>query len=391
MNPRRILYHHRIRADDGQAVHVREMIGSLRGAGHEVLECALVPKTDVNQAQASSSQAGGVSFWKNLRLPRFAIECAEMLYSGKGQSMILAAAKEFQPDFVYERHALHCRSGLLAARKLGVPLLLEVNSPMCDEMERLNLLRFKSRGRRAEREVLAGADRVLAVSDVLANRLQDLGADSSRLQVIRNGADPARSDEHARQAGQDLRARLGLSADDFVVGFIGYMRDWHRLDRVIDAMRQIQVESLHFVVVGEGPALPKLMERAAAASLGDQVHVLGAVPGAEVPGVCSSFDATLIPAINEYASPLKMFDSLAAGITTLAVDQPNIRELIADGETGVLFDPSDENALARHLQVLVNDPERCRAIGLAGRDALLTNGWTWAGNADRVVAAYEAL
>ena len=44
MNPYRILYHHRIRAEDGQAVHVREMIGALRTAGHEVLESALVPK-----------------------------------------------------------------------------------------------------------------------------------------------------------------------------------------------------------------------------------------------------------------------------------------------------------------------------------------------------------
>jgi hypothetical protein len=43
--PRRILYHHRIRADDGQAVHVRELIAALRTAGHVVDECALVPKT----------------------------------------------------------------------------------------------------------------------------------------------------------------------------------------------------------------------------------------------------------------------------------------------------------------------------------------------------------
>ena len=42
----RILYHHRIRAEDGQAVHVRELVGALRAAGHEVRECALVSKAD---------------------------------------------------------------------------------------------------------------------------------------------------------------------------------------------------------------------------------------------------------------------------------------------------------------------------------------------------------
>ena len=46
----RILYHHRIRADDGQAVHVRELIGALRRRGHQVLECALVPKAGAEPA-----------------------------------------------------------------------------------------------------------------------------------------------------------------------------------------------------------------------------------------------------------------------------------------------------------------------------------------------------
>ena len=58
MRSRRILFHHRIRADDGQAVHVRELIGALRQQGHEVLECALVPK------------AGNVAGWPEI-LPHY--------------------------------------------------------------------------------------------------------------------------------------------------------------------------------------------------------------------------------------------------------------------------------------------------------------------------------
>lgn len=391
MNGRRILYHHRIRAEDGQAVHVREMIGAMRAAGHEVLECALVPKAtgDVGSNGVAKPEAPG--FWQKLSLPRLARECAEILYTRKGRSMILAAARTFRPDFIYERHALHCRSGLLASRQLGVPLLLEVNSPMCDEMERLQLLRFPDLARKAEKEVLAGAGRVLAVSDVLAERLVGIGAQRSRVRVVRNGAEPGRLDERARQVGRELRDRLGIPQREFILGFIGYMREWHRLDRVIDAMQRIQSERLHFVIAGEGPVLPGLVEQAAAAGLAGRVHALGEVPSAEVPSVCSIFDVALVPAINEYASPLKVFDSLGAGVATLAVDQPNIRELITDGQTGVLFDPGDENALALRLEELVGDPERTTAIGLAGRDSLLDNDWTWKGNAGRVLEAYEEL
>ena len=58
-----------------------------------------------------------------------ATEVLEIGYGFQGARRILAAAREFQPDVIYERHSLHCDSGLRAARALGIPLLLEVNSP----------------------------------------------------------------------------------------------------------------------------------------------------------------------------------------------------------------------------------------------------------------------
>ena len=69
MSRYRILYHHRIRADDGQAVHVRELISALREAGHEVLECALVQKSSGGDGPPS-----GARFWQGLSLPRRAVE-----------------------------------------------------------------------------------------------------------------------------------------------------------------------------------------------------------------------------------------------------------------------------------------------------------------------------
>ena len=117
----RILYHHRIRAEDGQAVHVREMIGALRRRGHEVRECALVQKT-VARSETGKAKP---SFWQKLRLPRAAVEALEIGYNGKARAMLQEAAAAWKPDIVYERHALHCRAGLDAARKLSVPLLLE--------------------------------------------------------------------------------------------------------------------------------------------------------------------------------------------------------------------------------------------------------------------------
>ncbi|MGB3967268.1 MAG: glycosyltransferase [Planctomycetota bacterium] len=390
-DPLRFLYHHRIRADDGQAVHVRELIAALRAAGHQVDECALVRKAAGALAPDGSGAARPRSFWQRLSLPRPAVEVLEVLYNRRGRALLAAAAVAHRPDVLYERHALHCRAGLDAAKALGVPLLLEVNSPMVDEMQKLGALCLRSRARATERTVLAGADAVLAVTQVLADMLVERGARRDRVHVIGNGAVPERYGDDAARAAAAVRARWQVPADAFVLGFVGYMRPWHRLELVLDAMSRPELAPLVLVLVGAGPALAPLQALATQRGLGPRVHALGEVPAALVPAHVLACDGALIPAINPYASPLKLFDSLAAGVVTLAPDQPNLRETIADGVTGLLFRPGDAADLARQLVALVSDRARAARIGAAGRAALHQHRWTWAGNAERVVAIARGL
>jgi glycosyltransferase involved in cell wall biosynthesis len=385
----RILYHHRIRADDGQAVHVRELIEALRRLGHEVRECALVPKAGAVRAAAGAPVQPG--FWQRLQLPRAATEVLEILYNRSARRMLRDAAGHTRPHFVYERHALHCRAGLDVARELGVPLLLEVNSPMVLEMQRLGSLRFRSRAERTEREVLGGADLVLAVTRVLADRLIEAGARPERVRVVGNAAEPARYGDAARAAAALVRERLSLPGGAFVLGFVGYMRPWHRLDLVLDAMARPELESVVLLLMGRGPALAPVLQRAAESGIGQRVRALGAVPAELLPSHVLACDATLISAINDYASPLKLFDSLAAGVPAIAPDQPNVRESVRDGATAVLFSPGNAGHLAAQLERLVRDRSFAATIGAAGRAWLIENDWTWQGNARRVVDAWRSL
>ncbi len=392
----RILYHHRIRADDGQAVHVRELIGALREAGHQVLECALVPKTSAAATEPKAPATAGPSrtrpgFWQRLSLPRPAVEVLEILYNRRGRTMLREAAKSFLPDFVYERHALHCRAGLDIARELKVPLLLEVNSPMVAEMQELGKLCFRGRALATERSVLGGASAVLAVTRVLGDLLVAAGAPAERIHVIGNGAVPERYGAAARSAAAELRRRWQLPPGGFALGFVGYMRPWHRLDLVLEVMQRPGFEALVLVLMGEGPALAPLQQRARELGCERRLHVLGAVPGDLLPAHVMACDGALIPAINAYASPLKLFDSLAAGVPTLAPDQPNLRENIVAGENGLLFTPGSVEALATQLGRLLHDRPFATQLGEAGRQSLLQQRWTWAGNAARVATIYERL
>ncbi|MBZ0152217.1 MAG: glycosyltransferase, partial [Planctomycetes bacterium] len=180
-------------------------------------------------------------------------------------------------------------------------------------------------------------------------------------------------------------------AGAFALGFVGYMRPWHRLDLVLDVMARPGFAALALVLMGQGPALEPLLQAAKSRGLDGRVRALGEVPAALLPAHVLACDGALIPAINAYASPLKLFDSLAAGVPTLAPDQPNLRECVRDGEDGLLFPPGSVDDLARQLGRLVGDRAFAARLGAAGLARLQQQRWTWRGNAERVLAVVDDL
>jgi glycosyltransferase involved in cell wall biosynthesis len=370
------------------------MISALRDLGNDVRECALLPKTaPTTGATGAAPRPHGIGgrLLRSMRLPRTVTETLEVLYDHRGRRLLRAAARDFAPHFVYERHALHCRAGLDVARELGVPLLLEVNAPMVDEMQELGLLRFPARAAATERAVLAGADMVLPVTAVLGERLLARGARAANMRVIGNGADPRRYGADAVAGAAAVRARLQLPGSAFVLGFVGYVRPWHRLDLMLQAMASPPLAAVHLLLIGRGPALPALQQEAQRLGIAARLHAVGDVDAAALPAHQLACDAALIPAINPYASPLKLFDALAAGVPVLAPDQPNLRETITSGTNGLLFAPGDGAALAAGVQALAADAALRQRLGAAGRASLERQRWTWTGNAERVIAAYASL
>jgi glycosyltransferase involved in cell wall biosynthesis len=172
------------------------------------------------------------------------------------------------------------------------------------------------------------------------------------------------------------------------MGFVGFVRDWHGLDAVLDAMAADPMP-LELTIVGDGPARAALEAQAARLHLGARVRFLGLVPHEDVPALVSEFAIALQPRVNDYSSPLKVFEYMAAGCAIVAPDQPNIREILTDGVTALLFDPSDPDAMWDSVRRLAIDPALRQRLGSAARHKAL-NSYTWVGNARRVVELTEA-
>jgi glycosyltransferase involved in cell wall biosynthesis len=374
----KILYSHRIQSHDGQGVHLEAMVAALRQAGHQV---RVVGPPAYEQA-GLGGESGTVALVRRL-LPGFAVELAELAYSLPSYLRLARAAAEFAPDVIYERYNLFYLAGALLARRRRLPLLLEVNAPLAHERARFGNLKLHRLARWAEGHVWRAADRVLPVTQVLAGHVMQAGVPAERIEVVPNGIDLADFPEHA--------APVDIAKPEIVLGFVGFVRDWHGLDAVVRAIAAFSgPPRVKLLVVGEGPARPGLEALAAQLGIGERVHFTGLATREDVPRLVEKFDIALQPASVAYASPLKVFEYMAAGRAIVAPDQPNIREVLDHEATALLFDPAAPGAMWLAVERLVTDAALRARLGDAARTEVLRRDLTWAGNARRAVALAQA-
>jgi glycosyltransferase involved in cell wall biosynthesis len=374
----KILYHHRTASKDGQAVHIEELIAAFRSQGHEVRVVAPA----VSESGSMGVKLGWVHRLK-ANLPKALYECLELAYSWVAYRKLLAAAREFKPDVIYERYNLFLLAGAMLKRRLGIPLLLEVNAPLVHErLQHSGGLALVGLARWAEGRAWRAADFVLPVTRVLAGYVTAYGVPESRIVVVPNGINEA----HFAEAPSPDQARAGLGLDGrLVLGFTGFVREWHGVDRVIDWMASADAPAnAHLLVVGDGPVRGELESQAGRLGLRDRVTFTGVIDRDRVPAMVAAFDVALQPAVVEYASPLKLMEYLAMGKAIVAPGMPNIREVLTDAENAVLFDGERKGALEAALTRVCADPGLRDRLGRAARETIAGLDLTWTGNARRV-------
>ncbi len=374
----KILYHHRTASKDGQAVHIEELIVALRLIGHEV---RMVAPGGEHSGTDMGTQVGWVHKLR-ARLPKALYELMELTYSLVAYRRLMVVAREFKPDVIYERYNLFLLAGVMLKRRLGLPLLLEVNAPLAHERGLFGGLALPWLARWAEGVAWRGADFVLPVTQVLARHVKERGVPDSRIAVIPNGI----NESHFSKAPSPESAKRDIGwADALVLGFTGFVRDWHGVDRVVRWLATPSAPAnTKLLMVGDGPARADLEKLAAQLHVSDRVRFTGFVPREKVPAYVAAFDIALQPAVVLYASPLKLFEYLALSKAIIAPRLPNIEEVLCDEQNALLFDEAREGAFESALARLCADPSLRRRIGTAAGETIGRLGLTWNANAWRV-------
>ncbi|MEE2690059.1 MAG: glycosyltransferase family 4 protein [Pseudomonadota bacterium] len=380
----RILYSHRTRSADGQHVHIRALSEALLARGVDVF---MAGPDDYGAARPRPLDAAAGEGGMRRFLPRPLHELAELAYSAPAYAKLARAARGFAPDILYERYSLFHHAGVRLARARRLPFMLEVNAPLAAERAAHGGLAWKGLARASETSLWRAADIVLPVTEALGKIVAAAGVPDERIHVVQNGVDGAfLVDADPRP----VRARYGLD-DRLVLGFAGFVRDWHGVDRVLRFLAASGRDDLHLLLVGDGSTRAALEKEARALGVESRFTVTGVMQREDMPAHVAAFDIALQPAVTPYASPLKLFEYMALARALVAPASDNIREILADGENALLVPPEDEAALHAALASLVSDAGLRARLGATAKQTLIKRDLTWAGNAARVERLAQGL
>jgi len=376
----KILYHHRIASKDGQYVHIEAITTELVKLGHDLVMVA----PSVAENNDFGSDGGWVSKIRQT-MPKFVSELLELAYSVLAFLKLSIAILKHRPDVIYERYNLYLPAGIWAKKLFKLPLLLEVNSPLYLERDQYGGVALPGLAKWTERYAWKNADKVLPVSHVLASYVKAEGVDNDKIVVIPNGVNLDLFKP------KDANNRKPQFDNKLVVGFVGFCREWHKLDEVLMTLNEHENKSLFFLVVGDGPAIPELKALAKKLNFEDRFHVTGLVGRDEMPFWLDQIDIALQSSVTPWASPLKMLEYMAKGLTILAPKAPNIEELITHDDTALLFQPDDLKSFTDSLNTLCANPASCATLGQNAQKKIYENDMTWEGNAKLIVKLSKSL
>lgn len=168
-----------------------------------------------------------------------------------------------------------------------------------------------------------------------------------------------------------FRKKHNIANDTFLILYAGIIGLAQGLDVILQAALSMKDKNVVFVLLGNGPEKPRLMEMAQTEGLSNVIFI-DSVSKKEMPSVLKASDASVIPLrkleLFKGAIPSKIFECLAMKLPIILGVDGEARELfIEKGKCGLYFEPENHIELCAQINLLLNDVELCRSLGENGR------------------------
>ena len=348
----------------GASVHIQEVVRELIRRGHDVTVHTTRAGRDIPDDLAGLE----VIETRIEADDPGARERAQQEVSARIAARIIAGGT----DLVYERYSLFSTALAEVAEATGAAGVLEVNAPLIEEQRTHRVLVDEEAAAKALARQVAAATATIAVSDPVRDWVRERTGSES-VHTVPNGVSITRIVPRPEDIG------------DPVVTFVGTLKPWHGVADLL-AAAALAKRPWKLRIIGDGPERAALEEQAA--GLGIEVDFRGAVAPADMPGQLAGSAIGVAPYPDlggeqqQYFSPLKVYEYLAAGLPVVASAVGQLPQIL--GELGTLVPPSDPAALAAAIDDLAADPVLRGELGGRGR-MQAEEKHSWAGAVDRIL------
>jgi glycosyltransferase involved in cell wall biosynthesis len=309
------------------------------------------------------------------------------------RSQRLAAIAVAPPaDLVHAMAYMGIPVGLALGRRDGAPVVYDARDIYT---EARNIARLPGPARRlfgwVERRWARGASRVMTVNrpyaEVMAQRF------GTGLPVIVMNSWPASAVQS--EPTRRLRDALGLGDEERIVLYHGGLFPDRGIEQLIAALGRLGPE-VHLVLLGYGVLEPELRRQAMDPALGGRLHVLPAVPPAELLDWVASADIAAMPiqpsTLNHrLTTPNKLFEAMAAGVAVVASNLPGMAAIVEETGCGVTCDPADPKAIAGAIRAILELPDDARLAMRERALAAARGPYAWETQVDVLLAEYSRL
>lgn len=358
------LFNSRIPTEKAHGLQIMQMCAVFASQGHDVT--LLVPDRNNHLQEDAFMYYGVERNFRILKAPVFdairfsrwlgplSMWLLEMSFARSARKAI----KELSPDVIYSRDTYS-------------------NLWTSDATLRVTELHtLPRRFRKLYARIWKRSDRVVAMTEGLRDDLVALGIPDDRIVVAHDAVDLERFD--AEMTKKDVREALGLPLHRTIAVYIGRFYAEQGIETLVEASKKLESDTLVVMVGGihsEGD--------------GPNRKIVGHVSPMDILKWLRAADFALMPYtgtsehVSRYASPMKLFEYLGAGLPIISSNLPSVREVLTESEA-LFVPPDDTDALARAIDALARDAGLVKRMSSASRS--LAKGKTWKARARTVLS-----
>jgi glycosyltransferase involved in cell wall biosynthesis len=344
-------------ATDGVVTRLRYTLDELARVGDDVLVVApRYPDGGPDSyAGAPIYRVPGVPFPP---YPRIKLSSA---HPGVGRAL-----RRFRPDLIHAVNPFILGpSGIFYARRLKVPLVASYHTNVATYARYYGLTLFSDMARWWTRQLHNRAEVNLCTSEAAMDYLLKEGI--KRVRLWPQGVDAQRF--HPDKASGAWRERLsGGHPSDRLLLYVGRLAPEKGIERLKAILRE--VPGTRIAIIGDGPAREDL-ERGFA---GTASVFTGVLQGEDLAAAYASADAFLFPSTTDTLG-LAMIEALASGLPIVAARSDASREIVEEGENGLLYEADSTPSLVAAVRRLFSDEGFRAALARAARSAAEERDW----------------